>query len=80
MWSPDGSSLAILDKSSAQFCLLYEDQSDTSRSSEDTTPRRWEDGAELSHVLEEEEAGASVLSSLAEAEALWTDRRARIMA
>ncbi|ORX35455.1 hypothetical protein BD324DRAFT_582386 [Kockovaella imperatae] len=86
VWSPDGTSLGILDKSSTQFCLLYEEYTGDTSSAlgvETTSQRRWDGIDQLSHVMEEDEdeaVDASVLTSLAETEALWTQRRNGILA
>lgn len=46
--APDGSSVAILDKT--QFCMLYETDAD-----ETIREAKWEASEGLSHVMEEEE-------------------------
>jgi hypothetical protein len=46
--APDGSSVAILDKT--QFCMLYETDND-----ETVREAKWETAEGLSHVMEEEE-------------------------
>lgn len=46
--APDGSSMAILDKT--QFCMLYETGAD-----ETIREAKWETSEGLSHVMEEEE-------------------------
>ena len=82
IWSADGQSLAILDRSNAQFCVLYDDQPDesTDRGAETSLSRsnRWDANEGLTHVSEteeegEEEEGHSTggVRDLSEAEEWW---------
>lgn len=75
VWSPDGASLAIIDRSNSQFCVLYDDVPE-SESGGQSISRRWDGQEGLTHVSEgdEEEDDRSVLFSLQEAEATWTRR------
>nr|XP_019007567.1 uncharacterized protein I206_07581 [Kwoniella pini CBS 10737]OCF46348.1 hypothetical protein I206_07581 [Kwoniella pini CBS 10737] len=52
-WAPDGSSLVLQDKS--QFCLLYDNDSDTNQVTLDRSGMWTPAGEGLSHVMEEEE-------------------------
>lgn len=71
MWSPDGNTLAIVDRVNTQFCVLYDDATEP----EQSISRRWNGDEGLTHVSEgDEEDDRSVLLSLQEAEAIWTRR------